>query len=247
MILEPAVVLALLVVFIASLARSTFGFGDALIAMPLLTILVGIQAAAPWIAILSVTLAGLIVLRDWRRIRLAGAWRLVVSSCLGIPIGLYFLVAIPENVVKSVLAVVIIAFASYCLIRPDQWTLKTDRTSFLFGFAAGILGGAYNTQGPPMVIFGTLRRWSAEQFRATLQGVFLPTSVLIVAGHAWQQRVTGEVARLYLFSLPLVAFALPLGRWINRRAIAARFVRWVHVLLIVIGVSLLVNVVWSIV
>jgi hypothetical protein len=33
--MEPQIVLAVVVLFVATLARSTFGFGDALIAMPL--------------------------------------------------------------------------------------------------------------------------------------------------------------------------------------------------------------------
>ena len=41
-----------------------------------------------------------------------------------------------------------------------------------FGFFAGILGGAYNTNGPPVVIYGSLRKWSPATFRATLQGYF---------------------------------------------------------------------------
>jgi hypothetical protein len=30
--------------------------------------------------------------------------------------------------------------------------------------------------GPPLVIYGALRRWTPERFRATLQGYFLPAS-----------------------------------------------------------------------
>ena len=39
--------LVFLIIFVAFLVRATFGFGDALVAMPLLTILVGIRLAAP--------------------------------------------------------------------------------------------------------------------------------------------------------------------------------------------------------
>ena len=75
-----SVAVTLAIVFAASLSRSTFGFGEAMIAMPLLTMLLGIQVAAPLIALLSITVAIVILVRDWRDIQWASAWRLVVAS-----------------------------------------------------------------------------------------------------------------------------------------------------------------------
>ena len=41
------------VVFLAALVRSTFGFGDALIAMPFLVVLVGLKTATPLMALIA--------------------------------------------------------------------------------------------------------------------------------------------------------------------------------------------------
>ena len=240
-----SVAVTLAIVFAASLSRSTFGFGEAMIAMPLLTMLLGIQVAAPLIALLSITVAIGILVRDWRDIQWASAWRLVVASLAGIPIGFFLLTWIPETAVKAVLAILIIAFSIYCLAKPNRFTLHSDVMSPLFGFVAGILGGAYNTQGVPLAVYGTLRQWSAEKFRATLQGFFVPSGLMIVTGHTVSGRVTHHVLWLYIASLLPVAFALALGNWLNRRAIAKHFVRWLHVMLIAIGLSLLINVSWS--
>ena len=51
------------------------------------------------------------------------------------------------------------------------------------GFCAGVLGGAYGMNGPPLVIYGAMRRWSAQHFRATLQGYFLPASIIGMGGY----------------------------------------------------------------
>ena len=37
--------------------------------------------------------------------------------------------------------------------------------------------------GPPLVVYGVLRRWQPAQFRATLQGYFLIASVVGMAGY----------------------------------------------------------------
>ena len=54
--------------------------------------------------------------------------------------------------------------------------------AWLFGFGAGVLGGAYGMNGPPLVAYGALRHWSPKRFRATLQGYFLPASLVGIAG-----------------------------------------------------------------
>src|SRR5581483_2869772 len=93
------------------------------------------------------------------------------------------LTAVTAAVVKALLAVVIIGFALYCLLSRRQHALPDDRLAWLFGFIAGVLGGAYGMNGPPLVIFGSLRRWSPDRFRATVQGYFLPASLLGMFGY----------------------------------------------------------------
>src|SRR5205823_14257856 len=133
------------------------------------------------------------------------------------PLGLLLLTAVPERAVKAILAVIIIAFSGYSLASRRQLELKTDRPAWAFGLAAGVLGGAYGMNGPPLVVYGTLRGWSAEHFRATLQGYFLIASLAGLCGYwlagLWVQAVTGY----YLLSLPAALAAVFLGRVVNRR------------------------------
>jgi uncharacterized membrane protein YfcA len=65
-------------------------------------------------------------------------------------LGLLLLTAIAESVVKSILAVVIIGFSLFCLFSRSQYELKNDRLAWIFGFCAGVLGGAYGMNGPPV-------------------------------------------------------------------------------------------------
>ena len=102
---------------------------------------------------------------------------------------------VPESIVKAILGVFIIAFALYSLAgRKPQ--LHNDRLAPLFGFAAGILGGAYGMNGPPLVVYGVLRRWQPAQFRATLQGYFLIASMVGMAGYAVTGLWTRTVSQL---------------------------------------------------
>jgi uncharacterized membrane protein YfcA len=117
--------------------------------------------------------------------------------------------------------------------------LKDDKWAYVFGFSAGVLGGAYGMNGPPLVVYGSLRRWTPERFRATLQAYFLPASLLGMCGYWAAGLWTPAVSRLYLLSLPAVLAATFLGRRINRRMHAPLFLAYIHMGLIIIGAVLL--------
>lgn len=241
MIAEPAAILIPGVLFLATLVRSAFGFGEALVAVPLLALLVPVEVAAPVAVLVSVTVAFIVVVQDWRKVHVRSAGRLVLPTMLGIPLGLILLRAVAEPVVKGALAGVIIAFSAYSLLGGKHRELKHDKFAWLFGFGAGVLGGAYGMNGPPLVIYGSLRRWSPQHFRATLQGYFLPASLAVLGGYRLAGLWTPAVNRFYLLSLPFVILATLLGRAINRRMGLHKFLLYVHGGLIAIGIILLLQ------
>jgi uncharacterized membrane protein YfcA len=233
------------VLFVATVIRSAFGFGEALVAVPLLALFIPVEVAAPVAVLVSVTVAGLVLLQDWREVHPGSAGRLILSTMFGIPFGLLLLTRVAEPVVKAVLAVVIITFSGYRLAGRGRHELRDDRLAWLFGFWAGVLGGAYGMNGPPLVAYGALRRWSPERFRATLQGYFLPASLVGMAGYWAAGLWVPAVTRYYLASLPVVLVATLLGRVLNRRMDGRRFLLYVHLGLVAIGGILLIQSVWG--
>jgi uncharacterized membrane protein YfcA len=190
------------VLFLATLVRSALGFGEALIAVPLLALVMPIEVAAPTAVLVSITVALIIVIQDWRRVHVNSALWLVIPTLLGIPLGLLLLKTLPEPAVEATLGAVVMAFSIHSLTRRRQYELKDDSLAGLFGFAAGVLGGAYGMNGPPLAMYGSLRRWSPEHFRATLQAYFLPASLAGMGGYWLGGLWTPAVNRFYLVSLP---------------------------------------------
>lgn len=227
--------------FFASLVRSAVGFGEALIAVPLLGLMIPLEVAAPLAVLMSVTVAAIIIAQDWRRIHVRSAGGLIAASVIGIPIGLLLLIQGNERLVKTLLSLVIIAFSIYCLAGRRPITLKEDKPAWLLGcgFLAGILGGAYGLNGPPLVVYGSMRQWSAQHFRATLQGYFLPASLLGMIGYWAAGLWTAEVNRLYLLSLPAVIPSIFIGRYINKRLDGQKFYQVVYGGLLAIGILFL--------
>jgi uncharacterized membrane protein YfcA len=107
------------------------------------------------------------------------------------------------------------------------------------GLCAGILGGAYGMNGPPLVVYGSLRRWSPAELRSTLQAYFLPAS-LIGRGGYWVAGLWSPAVTRYSFiSLAGTLVATALGRVASRRLDPASFFAWVYGALVLIGLALL--------
>jgi uncharacterized membrane protein YfcA len=126
----------LAIIFFATIFRSAFGFGESLIAVPLLALLMPLNVAVPLSVLVSITIAVIVVVQDLNKIHFLSAGGLI----------------------------------GFTLV-------------FGCGLLAGILGGAYGINGPPLVIYGAKRRWSAQHFRATLQGYFLIASIVGIIGY----------------------------------------------------------------
>lgn len=229
------------VLFIATLIRSTFGFGEALVAVPLLALMMPIEVAAPVAALVSITVAGVIIAQDWHHVHFRSAGWLFLSTLFGTPLGLLLLTVVAAQIVKAILGFVIVAFSTYSMISRKQIVLKDDRLSWIFGFAAGILGGAYGMNGPPLVVYGALRGWSPQHFRATLQGYFLPASLAGMTGYWLAGLWIPTVTQYYLLALPVVLVAIFLGRAISQRISGRTFLLYIHIGLVVAGITLLVQ------
>jgi hypothetical protein len=96
--------------------------------------------------------------------------------------------------------------------------------------------------GPPLVIYGAMRRWSPQHFRATLQAYFLPASLVGLSGYWLSGLWVPKVTRYFFLSLPMALAAILLGRAANRRLHGRSFIQYMHGGLIVIGAALLFQV-----
>ena len=238
---DPTTLHVILVLFIATIIRSAFGFGEALVAVPLLALWLPVEIAAPLAVLASITIAAVVVVQDWKKIHIRSTAWLVGASLLGIPLGIAMLTCLHQQAVKAVLGLLILAFSGFFLIVKRPPELKSDSRRWLLGCGviAGVLGGAYGMNGPPLVIYGSLRRWSAQHFRATLQGYFLPASILGMVGYTAARLWVPEVTHYYLASLPVVLPAIFLGRLVNHRLKGDVFIKLVYCGLMCIGMMLL--------
>jgi uncharacterized protein len=237
---DPQILLAL-VLIAAGLVRGVAGFGDALVAMPFLAMLLGPREAVPLLTasgIVGALATGAMGFKsiDWWR-----AGLLLLAGVPGVGIGVWLLTCLPETLLIAVVGLVVVVFSGWSLFRPATARLQGRPWALPFGLLAGTLGGATSMSGPPLVIYGTACGWSPATFRASLQVFFLVTPLVALVAQA-RSGLWGPdmVSRLWL-ALPATALGLFIGELVHRRIPAHLFHRLVHGLLMVLGVMLLVQ------
>jgi uncharacterized protein len=241
--METSTIFILIIIFIATLIRSTFGFGESLIAVPLLIIFIPIEIAVPLSVLLSIFIAAVVIVQDHRQIHFSSAKWLIIFALPGIPFGLFILIYGNELVVKSGLGLLIILYSIYSLARKQKIVLPKDNGFWLFicGFCSGVFGGAYGLNGPPLVVYGNMRNWNSKQFRATLQAYFLPASIIGMLAYWYKGLWISTVTHYFLISLPVIIPAIFLGRYLNHRLKNNSFFNYVYIGLILIALILIVQ------
>ena len=231
--------LPILVVFFAVFTQSLTGFGVALVAMAFLPEMLGIQIATPLVALIALTIESILLMRYRSTLNLKAILPLVVGSAIGIPIGILSLNRLDEEVFLTLLGVVLAGYALYALFKFKLPELHSRLWAYGAGFLAGLLSGAYNTGGPPVVIYADCKRWPPAEFKSNLQGLFLFNDVFVIAGHALSQNFTPLVWKYYLWALPAIALGLLAGTSLDRYIDPQVFRKIVLVLLVAMGVRLI--------
>ncbi|MEZ5927403.1 MAG: sulfite exporter TauE/SafE family protein [Parvularculaceae bacterium] len=231
----------ILVIFVAALLQGAVGFGFGLVAMPLLALMLGPQSAAPLAALCAGSLSGVMLFQNRKAVHFSEALGLIIASAAGVPVGVYALAHAPHQPFIIGLGLLISSFSLYSLLRPSPFELKDRRWRFLAGFLGGVLGAAYNTSGPPVVLYGAMRRWPPERFLAVTQAFFFPTSVMVATGHAIAGFWTHDVLTTYAVALPGILAATFIGKRVARRFSAEMLSKIVYGLCVVLGVVIVVT------
>jgi uncharacterized membrane protein YfcA len=155
--------------------------------------------------------------------------------------GVWGLVNLAERLVKTLLGLILIVYALFSWVHPHTGASVSPRWGYVAGWATGCLGGAYNTPGPPLIVYGTLRHWQRDEFRAVLQALFFLTASMTVVSHLLAQLVTVTVLTLYLLSVPALVGGILLGARLDRRIDQATFRRVVLALVLGLGLVLIIG------
>jgi uncharacterized membrane protein YfcA len=209
-----------LALFAGIFLQGVVGFGMALIAIPLLTSVADINTIAPVIA-LSGNLAKILMLLIYRKeVQFKPVLGLSISSLVLIPVGVVSLDYLNKELALTILGLVVVVYALYSWLKFRLPDFDKPFWMVLFGAIGGFLGGAFNTAGPPIIMYANAKDWTPKEFKSNLQGYALITGMVILISHWLKGNITPFVWRSFFYSIPVVllavAAAVSLDRFINK-------------------------------
>ena len=229
-------VLVLLIIFATSVVQAVAGFGFALLAVPLMVVVIDLQSAviiSSFVGILSN------MLQSWqlrRNINRNMTRRFVLATAVGSPVGLLLFVYANQSALKIVLGLSIL-FGVFVLSRGLELQHVSSWLDWIMGILSGVLLMATSTNGPPLVFVLQARRIDPATFRATLNMVFLVSATfgLVMFGLA------GEILRsdvnVAAFAIPAMVIGVSTGVVIRKYVQQELFKKIVLFLLTIGGLS----------
>ena len=194
-------VLVLIIIFATSVVQAVAGFGFALLAVPLMVVVIDLQSAVIISSFVG-TLSNL--LQSWQlrnNIDRKLTKRFLLATVTGAPAGLLLFIYANQSALKIVLGLSIL-FGVFVLSRGLELQHVSSWLDWVMGVLSGVLLMATSTNGPPLVFVLQARRIDPATFRATLNMVFLVSGTfgLVMFGLA------GEIFRS---DINVAAFAIP--------------------------------------
>ena len=112
--MRPLMSLPIIIVIIclAGFTQGMTGFGFGLIAMPLLLFLMNLKEAAALTVLLNLIVCGMTFFSIRGHYSLRQGLGLVVGACLGVPLGIYALVELDQQLLLRILGAVMLAFSA---------------------------------------------------------------------------------------------------------------------------------------
>ena len=225
--------------FLATLSQTVVGFGAPLISMPFMIVWLGAKTATPLSALVGLLTSIFVLIYYRSHFNLQAVTKLVAASVIGVPVGTYFLNLVDPRSLKILLGVIVISYGLYSLFSPKLPKLRGKLWEYIFGFIAGIMGGALNTSGPIVVIYASFKQWKPEEFRSNLQGFFIVTNIVIMVSHFFSGNLDNQFAANVWWAIGGMALAIVVGLIISNRVNEKIFRTLVIIVLIASGIQLL--------
>ncbi|HEV7721307.1 MAG TPA: sulfite exporter TauE/SafE family protein [Iamia sp.] len=153
-------------VALAAGAQQLVGFGFALMAMPLLSALVGPRDAVALAALASLAGGTAMAWRLRDRVARPVLRRLVIGAVFGLPLGVLTLGNVPETPLRIAVAGAVLVMV-VVLVAGLRMADESPRTEVGAGFVSGAMGAAIGIGGPPVVLVLQAARMEQHPFRAT--------------------------------------------------------------------------------
>jgi uncharacterized membrane protein YfcA len=208
---DPRFALALGISILSGAVRGFSGFGSALIYVPMMSALYGPKIGAASFLLTDFITGIVFSLGVWRQ----ATWReiapLALSAVIAAQFGTLILrYADPSHLrwaMAAMVLVIVVVLASGWRYHGKPLLIVT----ILVGISAGLMGGAVQISGPPVVLFWLSSMASAIVVRANFVVFFAIMAAALVVTYLWFGLLTPDVIALAAFMAPAHILAMFAG------------------------------------
>lgn len=206
------------VVAVAGVMRGFSGFGFAMFAVPLATVVAEPARVVPVVLALQLA-SGLWSLRtDWFEIDRGSVVRLVVAALPFVFLGTWLLQSVPSRPVRFVVGGATLAAAAMLwMSRHASRAAPTPAFTIGTGAASGLLHGLVAMGGPPLTLYFLRGGFAPAVARASMTAIFSLISVGPLAAAIHDARFDAASGRLFVVLLPTMLIATWIGGRLFRR------------------------------
>lgn len=216
------------------------GFGSALVAIPLLTLIIDIKMAVPLCILNSMVITTYLSLKMRKHLETKKVLPLCIAAIPGIFIGTTLLYTVDSRLIRLSLGVFLVAYSLYSLLSKPHPRKLHSIWGWIAGFLSGAIGAAFSAGGPPTIIYATLNDWKKDSIKATLSGFFLFNSYLIAIVHAVNGLTTVDVFTAFMISAPVVLLGTVLGSICYGKIPGELYLQIIFAFLILMGIMLII-------
>jgi uncharacterized membrane protein YfcA len=213
------------VVAISAALQGFLGFGFGIAAMSLLTLGDDLLHAAALVNVTGLFVTGTLL---WS-LRKSALWRralpMLPGLFAGVALGVLALGHVERASMVRILGASVVAIAAWNLAAPHLRSPRSLPLDVGVSVLSGLLSGAFNTGGPPLVAHLYAQRDDPEATKATIQALFLAAGAARLPLSTSQGLVAPDVWREAALAAPFAVAGLALGLALARRMSPERFRR----------------------
>ncbi len=217
-VMDSQILLAILIITVAFGGEAIFGFGGGLIAIPLLSLSLGVRDAVT-LALLFQVAMGVLIFKTYRDINWKVAKPITGGLIVGTIAGTLFLSKANTTFLQLFMALAILTFLIKMIwfkslvirdIHNKAWTSGS-------GLAAGLSQGLIGIGGPILAMYLSVATPKKAQFRATTIYLLFMICVVRLVISVPQGLYTQRIIEIALWTVPLFIAAIAAGQLLHHK------------------------------
>lgn len=236
--------------FIGGFVNGLAGFGTALFALGFfLNVMPPIQAVA--IILLMSFISGLLGLWTVRHDivpNMKPASYLIIPGLCGVPFGVYSLAYVDVDLLRLLVASLLLLYGGYFSFRARLPSLKGDRPimDMIIGLIGGVLGGLASLSGALPTMWFAMRDRNKHTMRTIIQSFNMSLFVLAIALFWWRGAYDDQQTVLYaLMAVSIALLAAKLGIIVFGKLSDYQFRRLLVIMTFISGIIMMARILFA--